>query len=866
MTKSYLAATAAVLVAAGLAGCGGDDAKKASTPSLTNFATGPVPSAPAVGAAAARTLLPATADTHEVETDGSWVVWKARQINLGYFNGASYSNLNLGLSGAVTPFAFSDCEQSPIAYDGTRIAFVANDVSDAGIAAFYYGTPGGTMRKIALPDTVTTQGLASFRVAIFGDVAGILDLTTGQLYVADLGAATPALAELSYTASGGIIGAPGLGLLPLSNAGALDLLDLSDGTVTTLTGDADAATSPEQLRFAYGAFTWVEGGKAYFYAPTYAAYTDSRLIAAAPGTVTQRNPISGPDSTFVLWEEYDGGTGATVVKQRPWNQLGQTPDGTTIKVVAYNFPSAPTPWSLWDYVGPQGGLATVQTGMGFIAWLAPDGNGDTQLFTLYVGQLAPGVTARPMPVQVTSDVGAGDGSNDSVFLLVDNYKVLYKQEFTALHSPGRVLKLYDYAAATTETIFDGREFQQVPMALLKGGKAIVLTRDHSFRLFAKKAGSTGAPVVVTPQSQDVKNFAVAKGRLVYMALDRELYLDSGFLHQYVNDNDSAEFLVEIYGQDLDAGGSPERLTFNAFEDKAPNTDGDWVTWYDENNWGYAQDFATGTLQVIGETSDQIRVSGGLAAWTDTSSYAHYADLATGETAQIGSGSVGSCPAVAGRVVAWNTDYWDGAVYVREAHYYDLAAATPADVTIVGARPTYFNWGWEYAAPVATDGRFITWVEYRTAWDHDDDAGAVTAAIDANVVAYHDLTTDTTDLVPAADWNYTGVGAPGWDGNEGPICNPKVSNGVIAFSAIEYGEENLATDWSDNYGQDLADKEIFFFDAGAGATEVVRVTNDADAVGLWDSRLRVGGDLAVWRAGGASSWGWDGKVPAVAKLK
>ena len=57
-----------------------------------------------------------------------------------------------------------------------------------------------------------------------------------------------------------------------------------------------------------------------------------------------------------------------------------------------------------------------------------------------------------------------------------------------------------------------------------------------------------------------------------------------------------------------------------------------------------------------------------------------------------------------------------------------------------------------------------------------------------------------------------------------------------------------------------------YDAALAPAAVTRVTNDEDGLGLWDSRVRVGGNLAVWRSGGQSSWAWDGKVPAVAKLK
>lgn len=863
MTKRNLAALAAVLLAAGLAGCGGGDDGGGST-SLTNYNTGPVPSVPAVGPVNQRTLLPATADTHEVETDGNWIVWKARQINVGYYDGTNYSNLNLGLSGAVTPWAFNwEPYESPIAYDGSRIAFVANDVSDAAVAAFYYGAPGGAMRKLALPDTVTTQLLGDFDVILDGNVAAVIDesATPAALYVANLGAAAPAFAPMDYT--GTLLyfdydGKPvtGGGKLALSSGGAFALLDLATGVQTSLTGDGSSATDPAQARYANGAFTWTENNRVYFYAPGYSptpepdpAYADSKLIANAVGTVAQSMAVAGPWGTYVMWQEYDSNTGVTVVKQRPWNQLGLTPDGATIKVVQYNFPAASTPWNLWSYIRDLGGLQAVRTGTGFIAWLGPDANGDTQLFTLYVGQLATGVTERPMPVQVTSDVGSGgDRRDDRVFLIVEGSKVFFKQQFTARHSPGRVFKVFDYSTQTMKTILDGRDFQQLPLALVSGGKAVTLTRDHSFRLFARKAGAAGAPVVITPKSQDVKNFAVAGGIVAYAALDRSLYLDNDFLHEYVIDDGNADFLIEIYAHDLDAGGAPRRLTWNWSEDDAPQTDGQWVTWRDDDySLAYAMSLAELAQIPIGRTGDKVPVAGGLAAWLDYGTgTVRYHDLVTGTWGQASTGGASYCPAVAGRVIAWAENF--------TAHYLDLGAAAPEDVTIPDARPSYMNWGWEYAAPVDTDGRFVTWVEYRAAWDHDGDAG--TADIASNVVVVHDLRTDASTDVPAADFAVTGVGLySGDDGNEGPVCNPKVSNGVVAFAAIEYGAAN----------PDL-DKEIFTYDAAAAPAAVTRVTNDEDGAGRWDSRLRVGGNLAVWRSGGSSYWDWDGKVPAVSKLK
>lgn len=843
MHKRHLAALAAAIVAAG---CGGSD-DSSGTPGLTNFATGPVPSSPSVGAVASKTMLPSTGDTHEVETDGTWVVWKARQINVGYYNGSSYANLNLGLSGAVTPWAFDDCERSPIAFDGSRIAFIANDVGSAEMPAFYFGAPGSTMRKIALPDTVTTKMPQYYGVTIYGNAAGFADMNVvpARLYRVDLSAASPAFVEVTYTGSF-TDSPPGLGLVPLQTADGLALLDISDGTARALTGDGVAGTPAYQVRFANGAFTWIENNRAYFYAPGFSPGDDSQLIADFQNaTSSQSYPVAGPYNTYVMWQEYDSNNGVTTVKQRPWGQLGMTPNGGTILIRNHQA-------LLWDAIDPIGGLSGVQTGMGFIAWLGADTNGDVQLFTYFVGQPVP----SPLEIQqVTSDAGSGWGNSDSVFLFVDGSKVFFKQEFTDIHSPGRVLKVHDYVSKTTTAILDGREFQQLPLMLVANGKVVTLTRDHSFRLFAKQAGAGGAPVVVTPQSYDVKTFDVVGGQLVFAALDREIYLDDDFLMEYV-DNSGAESLIEAYALKLAEGGSPQRLTYNAQEEYAPTTDGTWAAWRDEDNYAFALNLATGVMKWIGEASGEIRLDGGMAAWQDNGSYVRYANLATGESELISSGSAWFCPSIAGGIITWVTGSYIGypAGYSSAAYYYDLNAETPAETLIAGAKPGYMNSGTYYYYPVPsdTDGRYITWVEARQAWDDDGDGGVTTPAVDANVVVVYDVTTDTSDVVPAADFAQTGYGLYG--GNEGPVCNPKIDNGLVVFGAVEYGVDNPDQD-----------NEVFFYDVAAGG-DVVRVTDDPEGEGLWDSRVRVGGNLAVFRSGGASYWDWYGMVPAVARLK
>jgi len=103
-------------------------------------------------------------------------------------------------------------------------------------------------------------------------------------------------------------------------------------------------------------------------------------------------------------------------------------------------------------------------------------------------------------------------------------------------------------------------------------------------------------------------------------------------------------------------------------------------------------------------------------------------------------------------------------------------------------------------------------------------------------------------VPAADFAYTG----GTTSRSKGVCYPDISNGIVLFGAVEYGVENPDDD-----------KEIFYCDVTADTPELVRLTNDPEGEGLWDSRPQITDGLVVWRTGGASYWDWRGRSVAAA---
>ena len=335
--------------------------------------------------------------------------------------------------------------------------------------------------------------------------------------------------------------------------------------------------------------------------------------------------------------------------------------------------------------------------------------------------------------------------------------------------------------------------------------------------------------------QEDGQFSVEDGIVAFKALDRNRYLNNSELWEQVIDGViQGHDLSEIYYIDLDAAGSIVRVTNNRIEEEENiQFDGRFITWSDDTDddssaWGY--DIVSKKLTDMGPADEvKVAVDNGIAVWEAYNGDlghddVHYYDLNTGTGAFLGSDGVDNCPNIAGGLITWEDQ--------DHPYYYDLNAAEPEIVNIYEEMPAYVDniWG-----PVRTDGRFLVWEEYRNGWDPG------TGAITTEVIVFHDTGNGTTNIVPAAD--YTMIDS---------LCYPRISNGVVFFGAEGYGVEN-----SDG------DKELFLYDLNATTPTLVRLTNDAENEGLWDSRSEMAAGLMVWRTGGASSWNWKGKVVAAA---
>jgi len=795
----------AVLAAVGfvLWGCNDSDTETA-TSTLKDYGTGVVKTLGTVSADGTKTLQAGTADTHEVETDGNWIVWKGRSINLGYYDGTGVTDLDTGLSGSITPWAFGYCDESPLFFDGETIVFVANDVASADTPAFYYMTPGADAAGIDLPFE-GSKDLDDYYAYVSGKLAVVADAPNHAIYRADLSDATPAFTE--FTISNEPVGATGVYLAVIEN-GAVEVYDMSvdsDVTCTFLEGDDDPATDPQAFQTYNGIFTWVENGVAYYYEP---GVSDGSDVIFTSGNV-QSEPVAGPD--YFLWNE----------SGKLW----------------YLAAGDDTPEEVGDYHDGE----SIRPGDGFFAYIADDSEGDEQIFVYDLSDL----TATE-GVQVTengegADSGLANWTSDSL-LSVDGSKIYEIFNYRSISNPSRVLVVYDIDTDELTELTDDRDFQQTPVYLAAGGKAVFLHRDRHFRLFAKQADDTAKPVTLTPVSlridgEDCQQIALANGVVVFKAIDTTRFIDNPFLLDEVCQGE----MREIYCIDLDGAREITQVTADTQEAPGrPQTDGTFVTWRDYEGYACGYNIATGKSKIIGPASGKVSVDGGIAVWRYDSDIYYY-DLKTDEGDVIEDANPDDCPTIAGGLIAWegnsqNPCYYD--LNADDSEIVDIyAAAAPEDYIVA-----YVN------GSVYTDGRFLTWQEERDAWDPDGEG----TMDDIDVIVAYDTVNEEFLTIPAAKWSAID-----------DLCYPSISDGVVLFGAEEYGVAN-----SDH------DKEIFYCDLTTDPLALTRLTNDPnddpetaddEAAGLWDSRPRIANGLIVWRTGGASNWDWYGRSVAAARI-
>jgi hypothetical protein len=830
MKKYWLMALIAIIGMFTIFGCSSSsssDNEPAAT--LADYKTGDMVTLDPVGSV--KTPQAATADTHEVETDGNWIVWKGRSINVSYYDGTDVTALAPEPGGSVVPWAFSYCYASPIAFDGTTIVSVANDVASADLPKFYYYVPGnGTGGDIDLPLTLVQKDLKNdYDVYVSGDWVTVgYDSDLGHLlYRANLSDAAPAF-EAVVLPNVEPYGITGVYLaMPNTTDGCVDIYDISGDlnlplTATPLDGDDSDGTVPSDFRAANGIFTWVEGDIAYYFEPgvmdnsdvIYHPVEEEDAVSALSLAVDpQHFPVAGPD--YFLWNTTD------IEGSSSW-YLAKTDAGSDATI-------APTP------VAFIGDLEDIETGAGFFAYVAEDAENDDQIFVYDLSD----------PTDLTATVGVkvsdnGEEADEDGDLMVDGTKVYDLFDYKDADNPSRVLVMYDVATQELKDLTGDRDFQQVAVYAAAGGKAIFLHRDRHFRLFAKKAANEGVPVTLTPVSlridgDDCQQFALANGVVVFKAIDTSRYLDNPFLTDVCKGE-----MREIYYIDLDGAREIKPITVDGLAAPGkPQTDGAFVTWRDDEDYAWAYEIATGEKRIIGMADGKISVDGGIAVWEDddTDDVA-YLDLNTNEGDILEDSDPDDCPTIANGLIVWE----DG----NHPYYFDLNAE-PLEVKDIYEEAPSEAYTVSWVSRPLTDGRFITWEESRTSWDHDGDGAEdePTPTISATVVVAYDTETEALLTVPAADWKETYS-----------VCSPRISDGIVLFGAVEYGVENTEED-----------KEIFYCDVTADTLELVKLTGkvepDDDDDYLWDSRPRIADGLVVWRTGGSSSWDWRGRSVAAA---
>jgi Tol biopolymer transport system component len=807
MMKKFVWIAALVAVSFVFWGCDWFSSDDDKSSKFKDYSTGVVEKLGAVPADGTKTLQAGTADTHEVETDGNWIVWKGRSINLGYFDGTAVTDLDTGLEASVTPWAFNYCDDSPIGFDGTTIVAVANDVASADLPEFYYYVPeDGTGGAIDLPFEGAKDLQYDYDVYVSGDLA-VVGYGGMEAYRANLSDDTPVFTEFTLdNEPAGIVGVYAAAIN--YDDGCVEGYDLTDETITAvpLTGDGDDTTDPFDFQTANGIFTWVEGSgadqNAYYSIP---GAGDSAEIYSSDNA--QTHPGAGPD--YFLWNE-DGSL---------WYMAA---GGDTPEEVGYN------------HSGP------MALGDGFFAYVADDDDGNSQIFVYDLSNL----TATE-GVQVTENGEGAEEESEAPGLYVDGTKIYDVFNYQDVCNPSKVLVMYDVATEELLELTGDRDFQQTPVYVAAGGKAVFLHRDHSFRLFVKKAASTAKPKTITPPDMMVNGrFDVTDGVVAFHALDRSRYIDNPGLAQDFEGED----LIEIYYIDLDGARKIKQITNNGSKDYHPMTDGAFVTWYDYEDLAWAYKIATGESKVIGPGGYRVDVDGGIAVWREDSSYdLYYCDLNDWDNlvaVQVeGATSLDNCPEIANGLITWEDN--------NHPYYYNLNADSPEVVDIYADAPSE-DYTVQYVYHPRTDGTYITWEEQRDAWDHDGE-GAVD---NIWVIVAYDTVNEELLTIPAADWDET------YD-----TCYPRISDGVVVFAAEEYGVENPD-----------GDKEIFYCDLTADTLELVRLTNDPnddpltvdvdESVGLWDSKPEVADGLIVWRTGGGywnGNYYWRGKCAAAARL-
>lgn len=609
-----------------------------------------------------------TTFTDEVVTDGNWLVWEGRQKRLLFNNGTTTIDLGAKLNPKYSLGTDNDDEWRGMLFDGRRLLFTADDVTDSDPPQlFMVDTQDPGYKPIRMSAFTAEQNVdyssASFDDGLFAWLMKNTETGQNEIYYYDANAASPGVVQLTddvasksqLTVSGDIIAW-------ISSANnEIYTADSSEATVTI-----DQLTTTGLIKSSLigkgGLLTWYEGTTVYFSNGS----TVNQATADGNSDSIQELAIGSGNIAWKLWDGADNNiyyrTSTDAVK--------------TSHVAATGI----TYWS-----------NDLSIGDGIIAWSI-----GTSGYT-HEGYLYTFGEAENSAITFTT-MESGDDLN----MKIDGQQIFWVQDLDDTGSsypedenPSSYLYLYDTAVAVpVATKVSTANYFRILTTAAAAGKAAWYGHDANRRLYVTRANDIGTPKAVTPAAVNARQPQISNGILVYKGMDRS-EMDA------TNDDDEQE----IYYCKLNVVGEPiTRVTEDFNEDDKPFINGNLITWRNNNNdqVKFYNIATAATTTMVSLTDDAVRSDGRFVIWRDKTNQLYYYDTTAAvpvETAVTGATNLSKCPNISNGLLTWIRN--DAGTYRIE--YIDLNSATPTVKPVATA-------GNSTQTP-QTDGRFIAWGGY-----------------------------------------------------------------------------------------------------------------------------------------------------------
>ena len=396
------------------------------TSDLQDYSTGVMTSLAAVEDGGGKTVLPAGPDIGDIDTDGNWIVWQGRSINLSYFDGTDLTAVDSGLVGANTPWEFNECEKSDLAFDGETLYFLADDVSDAEGYALYQMTPGSDAELVAeVPTTDGNWQREERALFLKGDMVYVYYQYSQSpdyvyvLYALDLTAGTPSFtlidedtfnnANIWWTPNQGdrFFEVGGYVVKYNNTEGRVVLIELATGTEKRLTGDGDAGTHAYYISASNDILTWEEGGKLFYFDAN--TMGDSVELDNAGNLM---DSVAGTD--YFVWRDSVDNMFYILTEDIP---------GTRVDIdLAGNLSSAVVLNSM---------VATED----HVFFVDEDDDGNKQLMMSTINRAATGAAFFGTPVQISANGEGAEKPGSGYGITVDGRQVYAKFTYSGIDNP-----------------------------------------------------------------------------------------------------------------------------------------------------------------------------------------------------------------------------------------------------------------------------------------------------------------------------------------------------------------------------------------------------------------------------------------------